>query len=313
MNISGIGKAINRTIGNGINKCVKWAPAAKFLENGPKDPASFAAKMMVISLISKDAVNCVIYTAQSANNERIPKDKRGFNAWLDAINGILNVGGQMISYFIVDSIFTPKWFGKAFSGTFKDPHSRKTFDLADKYGNGSKSKSRLLPDNIEGTINDTIDMFLGKSDGKNTANKKLVNRVKEKLETIKIGDKSLKEVLVNISKEDPTGIDIDMIKKQIKESVVKEFKENSSKYKSIEKGFALLVGALATTALVKRTLVPLIATPLAGNLSDWQEHRHKNPKNRLDYEISAVASGKYNNQIDKTVFKQMSQSLDKTA
>jgi len=57
----------------------------------PRATAATAAAIATVSNVSKDAVNCVYYTMQSLNNERIPEDQRKFVAALDLSNGILNV------------------------------------------------------------------------------------------------------------------------------------------------------------------------------------------------------------------------------
>lgn len=51
--------------------------------------------------------------------------------------------------------------------------------------------------------------------------------------------------------------------KKVAKALVKEVGSGSKRYKLLEAGFGIIVTALATTALVKRTLVPLIATPLS--------------------------------------------------
>lgn len=284
----GMLNAINTQIGKGINKIVQGPRLSNFLKEGIKDPAGFAAKMLVISLVSKDAANGVIYTYQSATNKRIPEDKRSFNAWLDALQGVFNVGGQLISYYIVDSIFTPKLFGKRYSGTLKDPHSKLTMDLADKYGNASKQKSLFLPDNIHGIVNDTIDSLVsGKSIDKNVPNHKLVSKI---LELIK--DK--KDAIFTMQSEPER---LEAMKKELTKKLIEEFKEEGTKFKSVEKGFSIIVAALATTALVKRTLVPLVATPLAASLSEKQDKKRK--KKELDLESATTVMGRYNNDSDK--------------
>lgn len=283
----GMFNAINAQIGKGIDKFVQGPRLSNFLKEGIKDPAGFAAKMLVISLVSKDAANGVIYTYQSATNKRIPEDKRSFNAWLDALQGVFNVGGQLISYYIVDSIFTPKLFGKRYSGTLKDPHSKQIKDLADKYGNASKQKSLFLPDNIQGIVNDTIDSLVsGKSINKNVPNHKLVSKI---LELIK--DK--KDIICNMNPER-----LEAMKKELTKRLIEEFKEEGTKFKSVEKGFSIIVAALATTALVKRTIVPLVATPLAASLSEKQDKKRK--AKELDLESATTVMGRYNNDSGKT-------------
>jgi len=295
--INGINNVIDSKIGECVNTAVKWSKAEAFLKKGIQDPAGFAAKMMVISLISKDAVNGVIYTYQSANNKKIPDDRRNFNTWLDGIQGFFNVFGQIIAYKIIDRKITPKWFGKYFSGTFKNPDTKQTIDLADKYNNSANKKSCLLPDNIRGMVNDTVDMLFDKIKEdkiKNNPNKKLIKEIYKSFEA---------------KKAELTKLDIDDVKKIITKEVIREFKEGSPKFGSIEKGFALLVTALATNALVKRTITPLIATPLAAYCGDnFKKKKLGEKKAGLDLEATAAVLGRYNNLVDSTKAK-----LNKTA
>lgn len=270
-------------IAQGLNKVIesKWMNK-KFIA-GLKDPAGFAAKTMVLSFITKDAVNCAIYTYQSANNQKIPEDKRKFVASLDLIQGFINVGGQFLAAKIFENKLVPKWFGKNYSGTFVDPLTKKEVEgiVTDT------SKSRLLADNIRGVVKDVIN--------KNTdsKNKKIVNKILSELKS--------------------KNIEITKLPAEETENVIKSLIENMAKgsknFGSYDKGFKLLVGALATTALVKRTLNPLIATPLAGMLSDRWEKKRKPVKDRGYYEVKAVESGKYkNSKLDKTAFSNISSS-----
>jgi hypothetical protein len=285
MQVKGVYNRINATIGIGVNKFAEWPRISNFLKQGVQDPAGFAAKMMVISLVSKDAANGVIYTYQSATNKKVPEDRRNFNTWLDGIQGVFNVGGQIVSYYIVDRMFTPKWFGKMYSGTFKNPDTKQTIDLADKYGNSAKKKSRLLPDNIRGAVNDTIESIVSnKALDKKDPNYKLMNKIKDLF-------KQKKDELSKMDKAD--------LKEKITKQVIREFKEDSVKFKSIEKGFALVVTALATTALVKRTLVPLTATPLAAYCSDLQKKHTEKKKEELDLEATSTALDRYENPVNR--------------
>lgn len=278
--------AIINRISNQFNRIASCNLIKKQLDQGLKDPASFAAKMLVVSLVSKDAVNCIIYTAQSAYNKEIPDDKRPFVAALDAFNGILNVVGQIAAFTFVDKVLIPKWFGENYSGTFKDNITKKVTDLNEKFGAGSADKSRLLDDNIRGIVNDVVS---GNTD--NVLNKGLVKKIKDIIE--KNG--------IQLDKYKNSTAEVDGVAKRL----IKELGKDSSKFKAVEKGFALLVGALATTALVKRTLVPLIATPLAGMYSDYYEKRHHSAS-RVDYQWAALASDKYDNKMDKTAFSNIS-------
>lgn len=74
-----------------------------------KDPAKFAAKMALVSALTKDAVGCYYYVTQSLDNEKIPEEKRKFVAALDLMNGILNVALQFTVGMWIDKK-APKWF-----------------------------------------------------------------------------------------------------------------------------------------------------------------------------------------------------------
>lgn len=279
MAISSIGKFIVEK----CDKAIKTPFIAKRLESGLKDPASFAAKVMVYSLVSKDFVNCAIYTYQSANNEKIPKEKRSFVASLDLINGILNVTGQLFAFYVVDKMIIPHMFAKHFSGTLKDG------SYLD--GEGATKKSMLMKDNMRELVISATNPKIS-----NVPNLKLVNKVKDELKSKGFDFEAFNKLDDKIKK-----VKID----DIVRSLDKEFGKGSDKMKAVEKGFALLIGALATTALVKRTLVPLIATPLAGSLSEYVDKKHV-PKDRMYYETAAVAAGRYENKLDKTAFSNFS-------
>lgn len=71
-----------------------------------------------------------------------------------------------------------------------------------------------------------------------------------------------KDNVLDLVKKAAKGKDIDANK--LTKHIIKEIGNGSPRYKLIEAGFGIIVTAIATTALVKRTLVPLIATPLSG-------------------------------------------------
>lgn len=95
-------------------------------------------------------------------------------------------------------------------------------------------------------------MFKDKDTKKETLLKGPGVKVKSCLYTDNILDTVRKEAI---------GKDIDPLK--VHGALLKEIGSGSKRYRLIEAGFGLVVTALATTALVKRTLVPLIATPLS--------------------------------------------------
>lgn len=99
-------------IKNSFNKVVLDSKIANNIYKSAKaNPAAFAAKMALVSALTKDAVNCYYYVTQSLNNKKIPEEKRGFVASLDLMNGILNVALQLTVGLWLDKK-APEWFNK---------------------------------------------------------------------------------------------------------------------------------------------------------------------------------------------------------
>lgn len=99
---------VSLKVGQGLNYCAK--KLSKQLEYGYNNPEKYANAMLVVSLVSKDAVNCYYYTTQSWNNKRIPEEQRKFVAALDLINGIINVGGQILASLVIEKTLRKKLF-----------------------------------------------------------------------------------------------------------------------------------------------------------------------------------------------------------
>lgn len=238
-------ESLNRSIGSWFNKGVSSPKNIKKLNGLFADPNKAITAAMVTSIVSKDAVGCVLYTSQSATNKKIPEEKRPFVAALDLVNGILMVGGQyLIGKTIVEKWLQPTLVGKHLTATIKGDKSRPDKVLT---GEGAK-KAKLATENLQNLVKEVFDF------SKEGVSKKAL-RIRKSLEK--------------------NGLDLDSLKKLGKEDIEKLGKElisrigvGSNKYKLITSGFGILIAAIATTALTKRTLVPLISTPLAGALSD---------------------------------------------
>lgn len=97
-------------------------------------------------------------------------------------------------------------------------------------------------------------------------------------------------------------------KMSIPDANVGEIVEKISKISTVpfKKGFGILVAAVATTALTKRTLAPLLSTPLAGWFKEnFMDKKAKPKKDRMYYEVANIAT-KYDNKMDKTAFSSVS-------
>lgn len=239
--------SLNKSVGNIIDKYASRKSVRRIFEKGIEHPAKFAAGMMVASIVSKDAINCVIYTYQSYNNQRIPKERRPFVAALDFTNGIINVLGQIAAFYAVERFFTPKLIAKLFTGVYKDPKTGKEFH--------KHSTSPLSSDEIRKTVANVI------------------KNEKEELEARGTTPESAMQHLNELS-----------------EQMIKNSGHGSKRAKELAEGLGLIVGALATMALIKRTLTPLIATPMADyfkNNFDSNRSKEQGPKDpRLEKAIA---------------------------
>lgn len=247
---------INTSVGNLLSKTADMM--SKGLEIAYKEPAKVAAKTMMISLVSKDAVNCAIYTAQSLTNEKIPEDKRRFVGYMDLINGAINVVGQVASFFLIDHFLTPKlqglWDGKI----------QKNGEKA------TRSKSLYSGDTV-----------IAKAAA-------YINNNKDAL--IKEGVKP-DELLQNLP--------------DIGKKLVKKLGNSSSRAKDITTGIGVIITALATTALIKRVITPLFATPLAAKMADSvNKKKEEEKKNSVNLNAVVESSNRYQNKPDKTAFSQ---------
>jgi len=115
------------------------------------------------------------------------------------------------------------------------------------------------------------------------------------------GDNILEKVKNTVKELDAKDVDVDKVATALKNNLAK-----GPRYKLIEAGFGLIVTALVTTALVKRTLVPMISTPVSAWFKDkFMEGRTEAPKNRVYYEWSSLTPHDHS-KIDKTAFSKFS-------
>lgn len=260
----------NKFVGNQLNKFAKWPKMVSNLEKGFSEPAKFAAAMLVTSIVSKDLVGCFLYTWQSLHNKEIPEEKRKFVASLDLMNGILMVGGQLVIGKLIEAKFIPKWFGSLYSGTVKNKFTGELTSLGSEGQN-----ARLAEGNLLGMVKNAL-----------LLNDKNGNPIKVSKEILNIR-KRIKAA--NINFEEITKLPPEELDKQIKiiaEELIKRVGKESTKFAAIEAGFCLFAGALATTALTKRTFVPLISTPLAG----WFKSRFMDKKTAKSQQNNADKS-----------------------
>lgn len=275
MNIS----SINKTVGKGLNWVAERPYMTKQFDKAITDPAKFAAGMLVTSIITKDVVSGYLYTTQSLHNEKIPKEKRKFIAALDAVNCVLMVGGQFLIGKLIERSFTPKFFAKQFSGSVKDVDTKIETPLVGH----EADKASLAPNNLIGSVKDVFSPQEDKDVSKNV--RKIRQMLKEKgidwQKVQSLGDAERQAHIDDISK-----------------ALIKKIGPGSTKFKAIETGFAILVGALATTALTKRTIVPLVATPIAG----WGKEKFMDDKKTQIVMTPAMA----NSTMPKTTLNKIS-------
>lgn len=120
------------------------------------DKARFAARMALISALTKDAVGCYYYVTQSLDNERIPEEKRKFVAAIDLMNGILNVGLQFTIGAWLDKK-APVWFDNIMNKKASTEKTRDVVKFVDEELKGKckgKGKSKKIINYICGEVDD---------------------------------------------------------------------------------------------------------------------------------------------------------------
>lgn len=238
VNISSINN-VYKSVGKTLNKTATKGLIYKQLEKARKEPAKYAGKLLVLSFISKDVINTIIYTAQSLNNKKIPEDKRSFVAANDLVLGFFNFGGQLLSAGLAEKYLVPKIIAKKYTGHIKDANE------VDQY---LYSNAPLAPDVIKNKSMEAI-----------------------KRRGLKLEDAQVKEICGD---------------------AIKKLSGTSQKGKDIAAGVVIVGSALATTALVKRTISPLFSTPIAGWLGNrWDKNKQdKANQAKLDMVASEVLS-----------------------
>lgn len=274
MNISRIASNVGNTVTKGAGAALDKVSSSKFIQNqlriAKEDPAKFTASMALFSLISKDAINCVVYTAKSWNNKKL--ENPHFMAFLDLVQGILNVGGQwLVGKAILEKKLTPAKETK-YTGTVKTDNLVKTLEKSKKQAEkiGAKEEVEKLAAKIK-NLRETkeIDNVLD-----STFDTKPLNKAR-------VG----KHITDSIDDMKKAGIEVD-------EKKIKGMADSAQKFIAKQckdpfvKGIGLIITILGTTALVKRTLVPFIATPLASALDDKMKAKEEAKK---EAEMNAVA------------------------
>lgn len=103
-----MGKIVNRILNTSFAKRVTPTTAS----------AKLTSRIVLVSAVTKDIVNCAFYTYQSLNNKRIPEDQRKFVGAYDLANGVINVviqivmglGAEQALISLFDKKIAPKYF-----------------------------------------------------------------------------------------------------------------------------------------------------------------------------------------------------------
>lgn len=155
----------------------------------------------------------------------------------------------------------------------------------------AKETPKLLGKRFTGTIKDK---FTGKETSIPNAKGPLASD-----NIVELAQKIMKENKDEIKKLHLDINDTEAVK-AICEKMVKRYGNESKQYKAIATGFGILVTAIATTALTKRTLAPLLSTPLAGWFKEHVMERKKEVfKDRAYYQWATLTP---KNKLDRTPF-----------
>ena len=106
--------------GLGNSRTFNW-----LAKNYEKDPIKFVAGVSLASVVFKDSLGCYLYVKQSLNNEKIPKEKRGFVAAFDLTNGVLMIATQIATFCTVANSKVQKFLFDKTLGRFFDNKARR--------------------------------------------------------------------------------------------------------------------------------------------------------------------------------------------
>lgn len=274
MNISRIASNVGNTVTKGAGAALDKVSSSKFVQKellkAKEDPAKFMAGMALFSLISKDAINCVVYTWKSWNNKKL--ENPHFMAFLDLVQGILNVGGQfLVGKAILEKKLTPAKQAK-YTGTIKPSNTIAKLE---------KAKAAAAKEGLSEKVADLTAQIKKLRDTKEIDNVLDSTFDTKPLHKARVG----KHITESIEEMKKAGIEVD-------EKKIKGMTDSAQKFISKQckdpfvKGIGLIITILGTTALVKRTLVPFIATPLASALDDKMKAKEAAKK---EAEMNAVA------------------------
>lgn len=90
----------------------------------------------------------------------------------------------------------------------------------------------------------------------------------------------------------------------LSKDLVEKYGYKSSMGKALATGVGVVVTALATTALIKRTVSTIFSTPIAGKISDWANKREEakekeNVLNQPIMDVTLTQNGYKNNKVGK--------------
>lgn len=260
--IGNIGQTITKGAGKGLEAVSNTKIVSNQIKAAKEDPAKFIANVAMFSLISKDFINCVVYTVKSWTNEKL--DNPHFMALMDLVQGVLNVSLQtLVGKKLIESIITPAWQSK-YTGTIKTSpivdslEKSKAAKKAEKMGRKAEAQEiKNICKKFREEANKEID------------NLKDEGRFKKPLHATRVGE-NLQDVMktmdsklgIKFGAEEAAKLAGDA-QKYIKKSCKDPF----------TKGLGLILTILGTTALIKRTIIPFISTPIAGGMDDWMKKK----------------------------------------
>ncbi len=112
---SGITKIMSNMFARPLNAMVRSKTYENLVEGKitNKTIDNAVAYATLASIVAKDGIGCIMYVEQSKHNKKIPEERRNFVWKLDAVNGGLMMGFQIL-FFLGMRKFNDKLFDKCF-------------------------------------------------------------------------------------------------------------------------------------------------------------------------------------------------------
>lgn len=161
-------------------------------------------------------------------------------------------------------------------------------------------------DFMNGVLNVGIQLTIGlwiDKHSKEWFDKLPIGKALEKINTEKIA-KAITPMVNGKSEKESDKVNFEQVDKFLREKLTGIGKQEGGAAKWLKVGYSAAIMLIATQVVIKRMIVPFIATPSAGWVKKkfLDKDKPKTEHDRIYYDWLASSTGRYDNKMDKTAF-----------